>query len=68
MQDLKNYIRTLGYLKPYKWLVLVIIISSLLVAASFAGHSRAVAEFTADQMVEGMVTVYESLLKDRCKI
>ena len=32
---------------------------------ALAGHSRAVAEFTADQMVEGTIAVYESLLKDR---
>ncbi len=37
MQDLKNYFRVLGYLKPYKWLVLLTIVSSLLVAASFGG-------------------------------
>ncbi len=35
MQDLKNYLRILGYLKPYKWLVVVTIVSSLLVAGSF---------------------------------
>ncbi|NQU07595.1 MAG: ABC transporter ATP-binding protein, partial [Candidatus Abyssubacteria bacterium] len=37
MKDLKNYLRILGYLKPYKWLILLIIASSLLVAISFAG-------------------------------
>jgi glycosyltransferase involved in cell wall biosynthesis len=34
---------------------------------ALAGHSRAVAEFTADQMVEGTIAVYGSLLKDPCK-
>ena len=37
MQDLKNYLRILKYLKPYKWLVLVTIISSLLVASALGG-------------------------------
>jgi len=37
MQDLKNYIRILAYLKPYKWVVLVVTLCSFFVAASFAG-------------------------------
>ena len=37
MQDFKNYLRVLSYLKPYKWLVVVAMLSSLLVATSFAG-------------------------------
>jgi subfamily B ATP-binding cassette protein MsbA len=37
MQDLKNYFRVLGYLKPYKWLVALTIISSFLTALSFGG-------------------------------
>ena len=37
MKDLKNYLRILGYLKPYKWLVLLTIISSLMVAVTFGG-------------------------------
>jgi len=37
MQDLKNYFRVLAYLKPYKWLVILAILSSFLTAASFGG-------------------------------
>ena len=37
MQDLKNYIRIFKYLKPYKWLILASVASSLLVATSLAG-------------------------------
>jgi subfamily B ATP-binding cassette protein MsbA len=37
MQDLKNYLRIIKYLKPYKWLVLITIVSSLLVASAFGG-------------------------------
>jgi subfamily B ATP-binding cassette protein MsbA len=37
MQDLKNYLRILKYLKPYKWLVVLTIVSSLFVASSFGG-------------------------------
>jgi subfamily B ATP-binding cassette protein MsbA len=42
MKDLKEYLRILGYLKPYKWLVLVTIVSSLLVAGSFGGAIGAI--------------------------
>jgi subfamily B ATP-binding cassette protein MsbA len=37
MQDLKNYLRILAYLKPYKWLVIITIVSSMLVAGSVGG-------------------------------
>ncbi|MBI5117365.1 ABC transporter ATP-binding protein [Candidatus Poribacteria bacterium] len=37
MNDLRKYLRILSYLKPYKWLVLLTVLSSLLVASSFAG-------------------------------
>ena len=37
MKDLKQYIRILVYLKPYKWLVVLTIVSSMLVAVAAAG-------------------------------
>ncbi|RJP68191.1 MAG: ABC transporter ATP-binding protein [Candidatus Abyssobacteria bacterium SURF_17] len=37
MQELKKYFRILFYLKPYKWLVVLTLASSILVASSFAG-------------------------------
>ncbi len=37
MQELKKYFRILSYLKPYKWMVLLTLVSSFLVATSFAG-------------------------------
>lgn len=37
MEDLKKYFRILSYLKPYKWLALLCVFSSLFVAASLAG-------------------------------
>ncbi|MBI4829960.1 MAG: hypothetical protein HY801_00060, partial [Candidatus Lindowbacteria bacterium] len=37
MKELKKYFRILSYLKPYKRLVLLAILSSFLVAGSFAG-------------------------------
>ena len=42
MKEFKQYLRILGYLKPYKWLVLVTIASSLLVAGSFGGAIGAI--------------------------
>jgi subfamily B ATP-binding cassette protein MsbA len=52
MQDLKNYLRILGYLKPYKWLVLVTIVSSFLVATAFGsaiGGVKPAADLLFDQ-------------------
>lgn len=37
MEELKRYLRIISYLKPYKWLVLLCIVASLLEATSFAG-------------------------------
>ncbi|RJP24562.1 MAG: ABC transporter ATP-binding protein [Candidatus Abyssobacteria bacterium SURF_5] len=37
MEELKKYIRIISYLKPYKWLVLLTMLCSILVASSMAG-------------------------------
>jgi subfamily B ATP-binding cassette protein MsbA len=37
MEELRKYFRILSYLKPYKWLVALTILSSLLIASSLAG-------------------------------
>jgi len=45
MQDFKNYLRVLSYLKPYKWLVVVAMLSSFLVAVAFGGTIGGVMPF-----------------------
>ena len=42
MQELKKYFRILSYLKPYKWLVLLTMLSSIFVASSFGGAIGAI--------------------------
>jgi subfamily B ATP-binding cassette protein MsbA len=61
MNDLKKYLRILSYLKPYKRLVLLTILSSFLVAGSFAGAIGGVKPFADLLFGKFDVRTYEKL-------